>query len=47
MNKLRQIIENVEGYWIFETFNQHKIILYSQIDVMIREKKRSKKEIYA
>jgi ParB family chromosome partitioning protein len=41
MNKLAYIIESIEDNWfVYETLMQHKNMLNSQIDVLIKEKKK-------
>ncbi|MPZ06047.1 MAG: ParB/RepB/Spo0J family partition protein [Nitrososphaeraceae archaeon] len=41
MNRIAAIINSVEDNWVvYETLLQHKNMLNSQIDIMIREKKR-------
>ena len=41
MNKLASIIEDVEDNWtVYEILMQHKNILHSQIDILIKEKKK-------
>lgn len=46
MKRIGGIAENLEGSWIFyELFMHHKNMLNSQIDLLIKEKKKSKKFI--
>ena len=41
MNKLASIIEDVEDNWtVYEILMQHKNMLHSQIDILIKEKKK-------
>jgi ParB family transcriptional regulator, chromosome partitioning protein len=41
MNKLAYIIEDVEDNWaVYEILMQHKNMLHSQIDILIKEKKK-------
>lgn len=43
LNKLGLVIENMEGNWIFcEILMQHKNMLSTQIDLLIKEKKKCK-----
>lgn len=44
MSSLSRLIENLDGDWVFyDTLMQHKIMLNSQIDLLIRQRKKSKK----
>jgi ParB family chromosome partitioning protein len=41
MNKLASIIEDVEDNWtVYEILMQHKNMLHSQIDILLKEKKK-------
>lgn len=41
MNSLREIINNIEDDWILhEVLMQHKMMLHTQIDILLKEKKK-------
>ena len=41
MNKIADIMESVEDNWIiYEMLMQHRNVLHSQIDLLIKEKKK-------